>query len=69
MNKLLLTKERKETGILRFFQHFSRMWKTDKIYKTDKIGERADPCPILMSILKNWEEKLFQLYCVFLPTK
>ena len=59
MNKPLSTKERKETRFLRFFKCFSRMWKTSEIYKTDKMEERADPFPIPMSTLKNWEEKLF----------
>ena len=69
MNKPSSTKERKETGILRVFKHFLRMWKIGKIYKVNKMGERADSCPIPTSTLKNWEEKLFQLYCVFLLTK
>ena len=38
-------------------------------YKTDKIGDRADPCSTLMSILKYKEEKLFQKYQVFLSTR
>ena len=50
MNKPLLTKEKTETG---FFKYFSRMWKTGKIYKTDKIGERAEPCSTPTSTLKK----------------
>jgi len=38
-------------------------------YKVDKIGERADPCPTLMSTLKKGEKKLFQKYWVFLPIR
>jgi len=45
------------------------MWKTSTIEIADKIGERAEPCLISMSTLKNWKEKLFQLYHVFLPTR
>ena len=45
-----------ETGIFRFFKHFSRIWKTREIYKADKIRERAEPCPIPTLTLKNWEE-------------
>ena len=45
------------------------MWKTGEIYKADNIGERAEPCSIPTLILKKWEEKLFQLYCVFLLTR
>ena len=40
MNKPSSTKERKETGILRFFKCFSRMWQTGKIYKADKIEKK-----------------------------
>ena len=29
------------------------MWKTGEIYKTDKIEERAELCPIPTSILKK----------------
>jgi len=53
MNKPSSTKERKETGILRFFKCFSRIWKTDKIYKADKMGEKANPYPTPTSMLKN----------------
>jgi len=38
-------------------------------YKVDKIGERTDSCPTPMSTLKKGEEKLFQKYWVFLPTR
>ena len=48
-----------ETGIFIFFKCFSRMWKIEEIYKADKMGERAKPCPMPTSILKNREEKLF----------
>jgi len=35
----------------------------------ERIGERTEPCPTLMSILKKEEEKSFQRYLVFLPTR
>ena len=38
-------------------------------YRTDKMGNKADPCPIPTSTLKNGEEKLFHKYWIFLPTK
>ena len=38
-------------------------------YNIEKIGERAEPCLTSMSTLKNREEKSFQKYLVFLPTK
>jgi len=38
-------------------------------YKAERMGERAEPCLTPISILKNGEEKLFQKYCVFLPTR
>jgi len=40
-----------------------------EIYKADKMEERAEPCPMLMSTLKNREEKLFQQYHIFLLTR
>ena len=42
MKSLLSTKERKETGIFRFFKQFSKIWKIGGRYKVDKIGERAN---------------------------
>jgi len=38
-------------------------------YNTERIGERAKPCPTPISTLKKGEEKLFQRYLVFLPTR
>jgi len=38
-------------------------------YKTKRIGERTEPCPIPISILKRGEKKSFQRYLVFLSTK
>ena len=35
------------------------MWKTDKIYKVDKMGERVESCPTPMLTLKKREEELF----------
>ena len=63
------TKEIIEIWIFRFFNVFSRIWKTDKRYNADKIGERAKPCLTSISVSKRGEEKLFQKYFVFLPTK
>ena len=45
------------------------MWKMGKRYNTKRIGERAEPCSTPMSKLKKGEEKLFQRYLVFLPTR
>ena len=33
------------------------------------MGDKAEPCPIPTLTLKKEEEKLFQRYFVFLPTK
>jgi len=33
-----------------------------KKYNTERIGERAEPCPTPMSTLKKGEEQLFQRY-------
>ena len=68
MKKPSSIKETTEIWIFRFFNLSSRIWKTGKRYNTDKIGERAELCPISISILKR-EEKLFQKYFVSLPTK
>ena len=46
------TKERKEIGIFRNFNQFSKIWRTRAIYRADKIGERAEPWPTLTSTLK-----------------
>jgi len=35
------------------------MWEIEERYKTDSIGERAEPCLTPMSTLKKEEEKLF----------
>ena len=59
MKRPLFTKEIMEIGIFRFFNLFSRIWKTGKRYNTDKIGERAESCPIPTSTLKREEENLF----------
>jgi len=55
-------KEKKEIEILRFFDLFLKIQKIGVIYRADKIGERADPWPILISALKDGEVKLFQIY-------
>ena len=49
-----------ETRICRFFNLFSKMWKTNNKYNANKIGERAEPWPTPTSTLKKGEEKLFQ---------
>ena len=33
------------------------------------MEERVEPCPTPMSTLKKGEEKVFQRYFVFLPTR
>jgi len=38
-------------------------------YKVDKIGEIIEHCLTPTSTLKEEEEKLFQRYFVFLPTR
>ena len=42
MNKLSSTKEIRETGMLREFRHFSRIYRRGERYRADKIGDRAD---------------------------
>jgi len=42
MNKLSLTKEIRETGMLREFRRFSRIYRRGERYRVDKIGDRAD---------------------------
>jgi len=69
MNKLSLTKEIRETGMLREFRRFSRIYRRGERYRADKIGDRADswPTPTLTSY--NREENSFHLYLVFLWIK
>jgi len=43
MNKSSLTKEIRETGMLREFRCFSRIYRRGERYRADKIGDRADP--------------------------
>ena len=62
-------KENIEIGIFRFFNWFSKMWKMSERYKAERTGERAESCLTLISMLKKGEEKSFQRYLVFLPTK
>ena len=69
MKNPLSTKEITETGILWFFNLFSKIWKIGDKYNTNKIGKRAEPWPTPISILKKEEEKLFQKYLVFLSTR
>ena len=53
----------------RIFKWISRIWSRGEKYKAEKIEERTKLWPILMSILKNGKEKLFQKYYVFLPMR
>ena len=59
MKSPLSTKEMIETGILRFFKHFSKVNRKGERYKADKMGERVESWPTLMFMLKIEEEKLF----------
>jgi len=43
INKPSLTKEIRETGMLREFRHFSRIYRRGERYRVDKIEDRADP--------------------------
>jgi len=43
--------------------------KTKEKYNTDKIGDRVKPCPTSTLTSKRGEEKLFQDYFAFLPTR
>ena len=54
-------KEMIETGILRFFRWFSKIYKKDERYKADNIRKRANSCPTPMLILKTREAKLFHI--------
>jgi len=58
----LLTKERREIEIEieRFLVLFSR--KREAIYRDKRLGERADPCLMLTSVLKKGDMRLFQTY-------
>ena len=63
------TKEMTEIEIFRFFNLFSRIWKTDNKYKADKIGKKAESWLTPMFTSKNGEEKSFQKYLVFISTR
>ena len=39
------TKERIEIGIFKFFRHFSKIYKNEVKYNTERIGEKVDPWP------------------------
>ena len=58
MKRLLSIKEKVETGIFRFFNCFSKIWKIGERYKAERIEERADPCPTPILTLKKRKEKL-----------
>jgi len=55
------TKERIETGILRFLSQFSRIYRKGERYKEERIGERADPCPTPTLTSDIGKEKLFHI--------
>ena len=63
------TKEMIEIRIFKFFNLFSKIWKMWERYKADNTGGKAEPCLTPMSTLKRGEEKLFQRYFIFLPTR
>ena len=66
MNKPSSTKEIRETGMLREFRHFSRIYRRGERYRADKIGDRADSWPTPTLTLYNREENSFYQYLVFL---
>jgi len=41
------------------YQRFVLRNKESIVYKADRIGEKVEPCPTTMSILKEGDEKLF----------
>ena len=55
------TKDMRETGMLRIFRQFSRMYKRGERQRADKMGERADPwlTPTFTSYVG--EERLFHM--------
>jgi len=60
MERPLSTNDKVEILRSRFFKCFSRIWRNGKRYKTERIGERADPWPTPTLTSKRQEEKLFQ---------
>ena len=56
MNNPSSTKEIRETGMLRDFKRFSRIYRRGERYKADKTGDRADLWPFTSYIE---EENLF----------
>ena len=60
MIRLFSMKEGIEMGIFRFLRCFSRIYKNRVKYKAERIGERADPWPTPMLILKSGDSKSFQ---------
>ena len=57
---LSLTNNKKEIGIFRFFNQFSKIWRKDNKYRVERIEDRAESCPTPMLILKEGELRLFQ---------
>ena len=53
------TKEIKKTGIFRFFNLFSKIWKIKERYRANKMGESAELYPTPTPTLKDREKKLF----------
>jgi len=66
MNKLSSTKEIRETGMLRDFRCFSRIYRRGERYRADKIGNRADPWPTPTLTSYIGKENSFHQYLVFL---
>ena len=60
MIRLFSMKEGIEMGIFRFLRCFSRIYKNRVKYKAERIGERADPWPTPILILKSGDSKSFQ---------
>ena len=59
MKRLSFTKEMTEIKVFRFFNLFSKMWKTSNKYKANKIGDSIEPCLISILTSKKGEEKSF----------
>ena len=65
----LFTKEITEIRIFRIFNLFLKVWKIGERCKADKMEDKTKPYLTPMSTLKKEEEKLFQRYFIFLPTR
>ena len=69
IKRLSSTNKMTEIEIFRFFRFLSKIWKIEERYKTNKIRDNTEPCPIPTLTLKKGEGKLFQRYFVFLSTR